>query len=133
MLRENIIGDKGQIIIDNKIYYYKRNDAYVEIFVEKIANFFNIKHAHYIPITYADKDYYLSEDLNNIGKFNTAYDLGIHTNNINEIINYVRNKYNDETIIKDLYKMHFMDIILSNIDRSNDNYGFLTKDNKSGT
>jgi hypothetical protein len=131
MVRDKIVGDKGQVSIDNKVYYYKRNDAYVEILAERIADFFNLHHVEYIPITHNNLKYYLSEDLNSKGQFNTAYDLGIETYNFNEILEFIKKRYNDDSIIEDLYKMFFMDLMILNIDRNNDNYGFLTKDGKT--
>ena len=75
---KDILGkDKGTAEINGKKYFFKRNDAYVEILVEKIADLFGLKHAHYFPITLYGKNYYLSEDLNYQGQFETAFDAGI--------------------------------------------------------
>lgn len=123
--------DKGTIIIKDKKYYYKRNDAYVEILMEKIADLFKLHHAHYIPVTEGNRNYYISEDLNNIGPFITAYDAGIMTNNINKIKRYFTKYPNDfNTLSNDLTKMYFMDLLIENIDRNNDNWGFVNKDGK---
>ena len=131
MIRDKIEGDKGQVYIDNKVYYYKRNDAYLEIFMQRIADFFQLHHAEYTPTTYKGLNYYLSEDLNNKGFFRTAYDAGIDTYDFNIILAIAKERFNDPTIIEDLYKMYFMDLMTLNIDRNNDNYGFLTKDDKT--
>ncbi len=128
----NIKGDKGTTVIGNKLYYYKRNDAYVEMLVEKIADLFGLKHAHYIPITIDGLNYYLSEDLNNQGTFSTAYDLGIDSNSLRDISDSVLNLFpNDfDRLIDDIIKMYFMDLMILNIDRHVSNWGFINKDNK---
>ena len=123
--------DKGTTIIKGKKYYYKRNDAYVEILMEKIADLFKLHHAHYIPVTEGNRNYYISEDLNNIGPFITAYDAGIMTSNYNQIKKYFAKYPNDfGSLTTDLTKMFFMDLLTENIDRNNDNWGFIKKDGK---
>ena len=131
MIRDEIVEDKGQIIINNKVYYYKRNDTYIEILGQLIADLFNIHHAKYIPITHNCLNYYLSEDLNNYGEFKTSQDIGFDSFSFNNLLTMTKNIFNDNNIITDLYKMYFMDLIVLNIDRNNDNYGFLIKDNKT--
>ncbi len=122
-------GDKGQY----GNYYYKRNDAYVEILVEKIADLFDIKHAHYYPVKNNNQEYYLSIDLNCFGKFVLAEDLGINSNNIYEILNTIKSKYpiDYDNLGYEFIKMFFMDLLILNIDRSNTNYGFLTTNGKT--
>ncbi len=122
----------GIVNINDKDYYYKRNDAYVEILGEKIAGLFELKHAHYIPITYDNKNFYLSEDLNYKGKFSLAEDIGIYYNTIDEIRDVLMITYpNDyEKLMDQVIRMYYMDLMILNIDRSIGNYGFLKdKDN----
>ena len=133
MYRKLIGNDKGTIEIFGYKYYFKRNDAYVEILVEKIENLFNLHHANYIPITVKDINYYLSKDLNCQGSFITAEDLGLMSYRLNDIKNFVRKCFpnNYEYLEKDILKMFYMDLMILNIDRSNSNWGFLSKDNNT--
>ena len=128
---KSIIGkDKGNIHINNINYYYKRNDAYVELLMEKILDLFNLHHVHYKPINIENKDYYLSEDLNNNGQFVTALDSGIESSNLYTILDNTKNIHpNNNSLIIDIIKMYFIDLLTLNIDRNNDNWGFYTKDN----
>ena len=80
-----LIGNKGTVEIDGRKYYFKRNDDNVEILVEQIEKLFGLNHAHYTPITVNGTRYYISEDLNEIGPFITAFDARIDSSNINDI------------------------------------------------
>ncbi len=131
MVKDKIIGDKGKVLLNGKVYYYKRNDAYVEILGERIADFFNLHHACYTPITYNGLNYYLSEDLNSKGEFKTGFDIGFESYDFNKLLELVQRRFNDNSIINDLYKMYFMDLMILNIDRNSDNYGFLTNQDKT--
>ena len=124
--------NQGTITIDETNYYYKRNDAYVELLVDKIADLFNLNHVHYVPIEVDDKNYYLSEDLNKLGNFTTAEDMGIRSNNLDDIRDFVLINFPEDfdRLINDIIKMYFMDLMILNIDRRNDNWGFLIKNNK---
>ena len=128
---EDIIkNDKSTIEIDNHKYFYKPNDAYVEILMEKIADLFNLNHASYYTININNFPYYFSEDLNSKGKFITAYEAGLESSRLEDIIDFVIKKFpNDyEKLINDITKMFFMDLLILNIDRSNNNWGFLIND-----
>ena len=131
MYKDILAKDKGTTVINGKKYYFKRNDAYVEVLVEKIADLFGLKHAHYYPVILEEKRYYLSEDLNEHGFFETAFDAGIDTLDLRYIRDYVLNSYpNDfDHLMDEIMKMFFMDLMILNIDRNNCNWGFLTKDN----
>ena len=130
MFSKLIGNDKGIIEIGGCRYYFKRNDAYVEVLVEKIASLFNLHHANYIPIDVNGINYYLSRDLNYLGNFITAEELGIMSYNLGDIKDFVRDRFpNDyEYLKKDILKMFYMDLMILNIDRSNSNWGFLNKD-----
>lgn len=128
---EDIIkNDKSTIEIDNHKYFYKPNDAYVEILIEKIADLFNLNHASYYTININNFPYYFSEDLNNKGKFITAYEAGLESSRLEDIIDFVIKSFpnNCEKLINDITKMFFMDLLILNIDRSNNNWGFLIND-----
>ncbi len=120
--------DKGSTIINNTKYFFKRNDAFVELLAEKIADLFGFNHAHYIPVTVDGLNYYISEDLNERGFFTTADDLGINSNNIHDIRDYVLTLFPNEfdRLMDDIIKMYFMDLLILNIDRNVSNWGFLT-------
>lgn len=124
--------NEGQIIIDDTNYFYKRNDAYVEVLGGKIADLFNLKHVYYKPIEVDNKNYYLSKDLNTIGDFTTALDMGIESHNLDDIRDFILINYPEDfdRLMDDIMKMYFMDLLTLNIDRRNDNWGILIKDNK---
>ena len=121
---------KNTIEIDNHKYFYKPNDAYVEILMEKIADLFNLNHASYYTININNFPYYFSEDLNSKGKFITAYEAGLESSRLEDIIDFVIKNFpnNCEKLINDITKMFFMDLLILNIDRSNNNWGFLIND-----
>lgn len=122
--------DRGTVEDKGRKFYFKRNDADVEILMEKIADFFQLNHAHYYPTTVHGLQYYISEDLNAKGNFVTAEDAGIDFHSTSEIRDAILLKYpNDfEKIMKDFMKMYFMDLLTLNIDRNNGTWGFLQKD-----
>ncbi len=130
MFNELINDDKGSIYIDGYKYFFKRNDAYVEILVEKIMDLFYLNHVHYIPIRVNDKDYYISKDLNSDGTFITAEDMGLISSNLDDIRDFIRNRFpnNYEYLFNDILKMYYMDLMILNIDRSNSNWGFFIND-----
>jgi len=125
--------DKGTININDIKYYYKHNTNYLELLVEQIAKLFDIKHVHYIPITYGNNNIYLSEDLNNYGEFKTAEDIGIKYNNIDyirdELLYIYPNDY--ERLMTQVIKMYYMDLMILNIDRNVGNWGFLKDKNNN--
>ena len=124
------LGIRGTFEMDNSLYFYKRNSTFMEVFIEQIENLFGLNHAHYIPITVDGTKYYLSKDLNEIGPFTTAFDAGIFSSNINDIRSFVMEEYPDDfdSLMNDIIKMYFMDLLLLNYDRNNNNWGFLDKD-----
>lgn len=130
MFNKIINDDKGTIYIDGYKYFYKRNDAYVEVLVEKIMDLFNLNHVHYIPIRVNDKDYYISKDLNSDGTFITAEDMGLISYNLDDIRVFIRKKFPSdyEYLFNDILKMYYMDLMILNIDRSNSNWGFFISD-----
>ena len=125
--------DKGTININDIKYYYKHNTNYLELLVEQIAKLFDIKHVHYIPITYGNNNIYLSEDLNNYGEFKTAEDIGIKYNNLDyirdELLYIYPNDY--ERLMTQVIKMYYMDLMILNIDRNVGNWGFLKDKNNN--
>ena len=133
MLKDMLYRDKGTIMIGDKKYYFKRNDADVELLIEHIADLFHIKHAHYISVIVEDIPYYISEDLNHIGHFITADDLGLQSNHMRNIRDFVLTKFPEQFdhLMDQIMKMFFMDLMILNIDRNTANWGFLTKDGKT--
>ena len=125
------LSDKGTININDTKYFYKIDENHLELLVERIADLFGIKHVHYIPITYDNKDFYLSEDLNERGEFNTAEDLGISYNYLDYIRDTLLYLYpNDyEKLMDQVIRMYYMDLMIHNIDRNVGNWGFLRDNN----
>lgn len=125
--------DNGCININGINYYYKKNENYLELLVEQIANLYDVRHVHYIPITYGNKDFYLSKDLNEYGEFLTAEDIGIKDNSLDYIRDFLLSIYPDdyERLMDQVIKMYFMDLIIQNIDRNISNWGFLKDKNNS--
>ena len=125
---EDIYGEnKGTVTVGGKKYYFKRNDAYVELLAEQIAELFQLKHAHYETVKVGGDSYYLSKDLNDDGSFATAQDFGIIDSHIKVIEDFICMHFPQqaERLIEQLMKMFFMDLLVLNVDRSNDNWGFL--------
>lgn len=126
-----LYSDRGSISKDNKKYYFKINNSYLEILIEKIADLYDIKHAHYESINVQGFDYYISEDLGELGLFNTAEDLGIVYNHLD----YIRDTLlflfpnNFDKLMDQVIKMYFMDLIILNMDRNIGNWGILEKNN----
>ncbi len=129
---EDIYGEtKGTVIVGDKRFFFKRNDAYVELLAEQIADLFKVKHAHYETVTVNGDSYYLSKDLRYDGAFATAQDLGITCSNVKDIEDFICMYFpkHSDHLIEQLMRMFFMDILVLNIDRSNDNWGFLITPN----
>ena len=120
--------DRGSYYENGKKHYFKRNDADVEILMEKVCDLFGLKHAHYTPTTVDGLNYYISDDLNQNGSFTTAYDAGLESHHILDIRDFLLTHYPEDfdSLMDSVMKMYFMDLLTLNIDRNNENWGFIT-------
>lgn len=91
----------------------------------KCPNYYMIQDEHCV----------LSEDLNNYNKFYYTDEIIENVTSINDLkifFEYQSDKYNRYTNIDELmfqiYIMHFIDILFSNVDRHTSNYGFYLND-----
>ena len=111
----------------DNLFYYKLVDQKLfgmELVIEKLAKKVGLNVADYRIISDGKKYYYLSRDIGHGSLFFTALEIGIkNKDKLDEIKNILMEKFNDERLIVDLYKLYFFDILTMNSDRSNGNYG----------
>jgi len=139
---ENIYLRKVQLTTGT--YYVKYSSIfcsgdsmYGELIGKKIADIVGIKCPSYY--IYWDEQCILSEDLNSYKGFCFAKDIGINNttlNNVRECFERQKNEFGkfiniDELMIQ-VYMMHFIDILFSNTDRHEENYGFIVKEDGKG-
>ena len=108
-----------------------------ELFGKKIANIIGLSCPDYQYITEANC--ILSKNIKIDHTFFWAHELGIDgttLKNIGECLEFQKANYNRFTNVQEImfqvYLMHFMDIIFSNIDRSIVNFGFKLNDDNTG-
>ena len=120
---------------NDNILYYKlvSEDIFgLEIVMQHLAKKVGINRATYDIISNGKKYYYISRDIGMGSTFFTAGDIGIHCNDLlDEVKNKIIHFFDDETLIRDLYKVYFFDILMMNSDRSNGNYGIKTNGRKN--
>lgn len=110
---------------------------YGELIGKKVADIVGLKCPNYY--IYWDEQCILSEDLNSYKGFYFAKDIGINNtilNDIRECLEKQRDECGRFTNVDELmfqvYMMHFIDILFSNTDRHEENYGFILKDDGKG-
>ncbi len=117
-------------------YYIKKvNEKQIvrELIGSKLAPLFNLICPEFQVVEALGSYYLLSKDLNEIGKFTTARNIGI-TDFINgslyQIILYLNlnNMYNI-SLEQDLISLFLFDLLLANFDRHNCNWGIINNTN----
>lgn len=118
---------------NQRLFFKEASHDGIEMVVEKICKLVDINCANYVEVNYDGKKYYISKD---IGNFHSGHDLGLnyYTNNIDDILEEFHRKYKEydiDIVRMFLYRVYFLDILITNIDRTNGNWGIKTKGNFS--
>lgn len=111
--------------------YYIKETSYIEGIMELLGKILSDEMTLLCPeyyLVFINNLYYtLSADLNDMGCFYTATDLGInsYTYSISQANELLKQKCNMQNNITDLLKIYFIDILFSHYDRSTNNWGVL--------
>lgn len=110
---------------------------YGELIGKKVADIVGIKCPNYY--IFWDEQCILSEDLNSYKGFCFAKDIGINNTTLNDVRECLEKQRDElgrftnvDELMFQVYTMHFIDILFSNTDRHEDNYGFILKDDGKG-
>ena len=131
--------DRDHFIInyDNDIYYLKYNNInniYNGLLAQELASDYNI------DITDTDifvlDNFYGTMSKSIIGEFEKFIPMSnlvsSENNNLEDIWNKLSSEYSDKLLVAklmdEIINMFIFDILIGNIDRHNDNYGFICKD-----
>ena len=130
-----IANNKAYVFINGKKFFIKKDRYHnkYEIIVEKLANIAGVNCAKYHYSVKSNS--YLSEDLNFLGDFKTAKELGlsIFENHLYKIWDFFEEKYPKESskLMKEFIKVYLFNFFIVNPDLHSGNWGIVT--NNDGT
>lgn len=119
------------VTIEGKKYYVKKwrtRLGYSEVIADKIASMYGIRHASYTAVKVDNKLYFLSEDLEYLGNNLITSDVfKVKNASLYEYWHYFHRFFPryEEKLINELVRVYLMDIIISNPDRNQGNWGIL--------
>lgn len=131
-IKRNLSDYDGKFIkIKGKEYYCKTAmDPGDQLFANAVAESLGIICAKDFVVKAKDSYYYLSYSFNNLGNFQDARKLGLHTAGLYDIWIFFEKKYplHCQKLMFQLVKVYLFDIFLLNSDRNLGNFGILEHD-----